>query len=191
MRGRSLADEVLKRLGDERLGKIAGALGVDQAQARKIVQDSVPPIAGALADDAVRNKTEATRVAGAINEAMPPGPAHGFAAGGAGRGRSRIPLAGIKGGILALVIRKVAGPAARRIAKKTGLPAHVAISLAETLLPVVIAVLAKRLKARNSGKGIGAVDVGGAIATEAALPPRAPRRGLAGLADRITAALRR
>ncbi|WP_436770872.1 DUF937 domain-containing protein [Yinghuangia sp. YIM S09857] len=186
MRGRSLADEVLKRLGDDRLDKIAGMLGLDGAATREIVRDSVPPIAGALAEDAERNRTEATRVAGAINEAMPVAAPSGPRA-----GKSVLPLAGIKGGILALVIRRVAGPAARRIAKKTGLPAHVAVTLAETLLPVVIAVLAKRLKARGAGKGVGAVDVGGAIATEASVPLRTPRSGLGGLVDRVTGVLRR
>ncbi|WTW92971.1 DUF937 domain-containing protein [Streptomycetaceae bacterium NBC_01309] len=186
MRGRSLADEVLKRLGEDRLNKIAGLLGVDNAAAAKIVQESVPPIAGVLAEDAERNKTEATRVAGAINEAMP------VASPAGPRGaKAALPLAGIKGGILALVIRRVAGPAARRIAKKTGLPAHVAITLAETLLPVIIAVLAKRLKARGAGKGVGAVDVGGAIATEASVPLRPPRSGLGGVVDRVAGMLRR
>ncbi|MDI2126626.1 DUF937 domain-containing protein [Yinghuangia seranimata] len=186
MRGRSLTDEVLKRLGDERLAKIAVVLGVDQPAARRIVQDSVTPIATALADDAHRNRTEATRVAGAINEAMPV--SGGAATGGTRRGSA---LAGIKGGILALVIRRVAGPAARRIAKKTGIPVRVAVTLAEMLLPVVIGVLAKRLKARSAGKGVGAFDVSGAIATEAAVPQRPSRHGLAGLVDRVVAAVRR
>jgi hypothetical protein len=190
MRARSLADEVLKRLGDDRLARIAGALGVDEAAARRIVRESVPPIASALADDAERNRTEATRVAGAINEAMPVARAVP-AAGRPGRGKSAFPLAGIRGGILALVVRKAAGPAARRIAKKTGLPAHIAISLAETLLPVVIAVLAKRLKARSAGRGIGAMDVGDAIATEASVPLRPHRTGLAGALDRVKGVLRR
>lgn len=178
MRGRTLADEVVKRLGDERIRKIAAILGIDEAAARTIVHDSVDPIANALVADAHRSRTEATRVAGAINEAMP-------VAGGAGGTRSRAALAGIKGTILALVIRRAAGPAARRIAKRTGLPVRVSISLAETLLPVVIAVLAKRLKAHSAGKGVGATDVGGAIASEAAVPQRRHRRGLLGRVLRI------
>lgn len=185
MRGRSLSDEVLKRLGDERVDKIARFLGVDRASARKIVQDSVTPIATALAEDADRSDREATRVAGAINEAMPSAPA-------ARPGTARsMPLVGIKGGILALVVRRVVGPAARRIAKKTGLPAHMAVTLAEMLAPVVISVIAKRLKARRAGKGVAAVEVGGEIATEAAVPLRPRRGGVAGMFDRVAALVRR
>ncbi|NUP35271.1 MAG: hypothetical protein HOV66_18690 [Streptomycetaceae bacterium] len=180
MHARSFADDVVKRLGNDSIRRIAALLGVDETAARRIAHESVVPVVSALVSDVGRNRTEATRVAGAINEAMPvAGPAAGK--------KPRTALVGIKGGILALVVRKAAGPAARRIAKRTGLPVRVSITLAEMLLPAVIGVLAKRLKARSAGRGVGAMDVGTAMTSEAALPSRRYRRGPLGIVDRVSA----
>lgn len=180
MRARSFADDVVKRLGDDGIRRIAALIGVDETAARRIVRESVAPVVAALVSDAGRNRTEATRVAGATNEAMSVAdPAAGT--------KSRAALVGIKGGILALVVRKAAGPAARRIAKRTGLPVRVSITLAEMLLPAVIGVLAKRLKARSAGRGVGATDVGTAMTPEESPPPRRHRRGPLGMADRVSA----
>lgn len=184
MRVRSFADDVVKRLGDDSIRRIAALLGVDETAARRVVRESVVPVVSALVADADRNRTEATRVAGAINEAMP-------VADPAGGTKSRAALVGIKGGILALVVRRAAGPAARRIAKRTGLPVRVSITLAEMLLPAVIAVLAKRLKARRAGQGVGAMDVGTEMTSEASLPSRRFRRGPLGVVDRVSAFRRR
>ncbi|GHA70011.1 hypothetical protein GCM10010305_10330 [Streptomyces termitum] len=140
-----LRDDVLAELGEERLGELASAAGTDPAGARALVGDSVAALSDGLRRAAAEPES-AGEVRAAVDEAAEAGP----------------PLRGVAafggfaaGGLLAGVLAKAARPAARAVAKRTGLPPATADRAVDLLLPVVLAVLTKRAAAKGKGGGLG------------------------------------
>lgn len=147
MSDRPLKDEVLEELGDDRLREIAELLGTDAAEAQRVVGSSVASITGVLTDDAVTPGGTAElcqAMEQAANEPEPlPMAAMGFAGvtGGTGPEPGR--------GVLAAVLARVAAPAARAVAKRTGLPVETVTAALQTLIPVMASVLARRAREKR------------------------------------------
>ncbi|MGW3241597.1 DUF937 domain-containing protein [Streptomyces sp. NPDC001070] len=147
MSDRPLKDEVLEELGDDRLREITALLGTDAEQARQVVGSAVASVTGVLTDDAVTPGGTAElcqAMEQAANEPEPlPAAALGFAGvrGGTGPEPGR--------GVLAAVLGRVAGPAARAVAKRTGLPVEAVAAALETVIPVMASVLARRAREKR------------------------------------------
>ncbi|WP_406330170.1 DUF937 domain-containing protein [Streptomyces sp. NBC_00203] len=117
--GTSLEADVLQELGDDKVEEIATLLGTDSGAAREMVGTTVSTLSG-----------EAENAPPAQEEA----PLQGVATLGG--------LAG--GGLMAGVLAKAAGPVAKAVAKKTGLPPATVSRVVEMLIPVLLTVLTKR-----------------------------------------------
>ncbi|MFE0625865.1 DUF937 domain-containing protein [Streptomyces sp. NPDC058864] len=147
MSDRPLKDEVLEELGDDRLREITELLGTDADEAQQVVGSAVASITGVLTDDAVTPGGTAElcqAMEQAANEPEPlPAAAVGFA--GVQGGTSAEPGRGV----LAAVLAKVAAPAARAVAKRTGLPVETVTAALQTVIPVMAAVLARRAREKR------------------------------------------
>ncbi|MDX3234915.1 DUF937 domain-containing protein [Streptomyces sp. ME03-5709C] len=147
MSDRPLKDEVLEELGDDRLRKITELLGTDAAQAQRVVGGAVTSITGVLTDDAVTPGGTAELCQAMEQAANEPEPLPAAAAGFAGVQGGTGPEPGR--GVLAAVLAKVATPAARAVAKRTGLPVEAVRAALETVIPVMAAVLARRAREKR------------------------------------------
>ncbi|MFF5704179.1 DUF937 domain-containing protein [Streptomyces sp. NPDC012794] len=158
----SFQDDVMRELGDDRLGEIAGLLGTDTDGARETVAQTVGAMTGGLQEKADAGDDEVRQ---ALAEASgPPG----------GSGASEAPLQGVAtlggglggllgGGMMAGVLAKVGKPVADAVAKRTGIPAPTVMRVVEMLIPVVMAVFAKRMAAgKGPGGTAGGAGAGGA-----------------------------
>ncbi|MEU9006243.1 DUF937 domain-containing protein [Streptomyces sp. NPDC048551] len=164
----SFQDEVLGELGDEKLTEIAGLLGTDTDGARETVATTVGALSGDLQQKAAADDEDGAEVRQAFAEASEP-PLQGVATLGGGLGGL------LGGGMMAGVLAKVSKPVANAVAKKTGIPAATVSRVIEVLIPVVLAVFAKRAAAGKAGAG--AATAGGASA------PGAAPAGAGGLGD--------
>lgn len=143
----SFQEEVLDELGDDKLNEIAGLLGTDTDGARDTVTQTVGAMAGSLAEKAGADNDDEVRQA--LAEVAEP-PLQGVATLGGGL---------LGGGLMAGVLAKVSKPVANAVSKKTGIPAPTITRVIEVLIPVLMAVFAKRAAA---GKGKGAPTAGAA-----------------------------
>ncbi|MEW2138475.1 DUF937 domain-containing protein [Streptomyces sp. NPDC005409] len=125
----SFQDDVLGELGDEQLTEIAGLLGTDTDGARDTVAQTVGAMTGTL-----QEKADDDEVRQAFAEVSEP-PLQGVATLGGGL---------LGGGLMAGVLAKVSKPVAEAVSKKTGIPAPTVSRVVEMLIPVVLAVFAKR-----------------------------------------------
>ncbi|MGC9538191.1 DUF937 domain-containing protein [Streptomyces sp. UG1] len=114
----SLQDDVLGELGDDRIVDIAELLGTDDAGAREMVCTTV----SALSSEA---ETVATPHDAPLTGIVTLG---GFAT----------------GGLMAGVLAEEAGPVARVVAERTGLPPAAVSQVVEMVIPAELAVLTKR-----------------------------------------------
>ncbi|WP_412077945.1 DUF937 domain-containing protein [Streptomyces xanthophaeus] len=165
----SFQDDVLHELGDDKLTEIAGLLGTDTDGARSTVTETVGAMTGDLQQKAGAEDEDGVEVRQALAEVTEP-PLQGVATLGGVGGM-------LSGGMMAGVLAKVAKPVANAVSKKTGIPAPTISRVIEMLIPVLLAVFAKRAAA---GKGAGA-PAAGAPAPGAPAPGAAPAGG--GLGD--------
>ncbi|WP_411105589.1 DUF937 domain-containing protein [Streptomyces sp. cmx-4-9] len=166
----SFQDDVLHELGDDKLTEIAGLLGTDTAGARSTVTETVGAMTGDLRQKADADDDDGAEVRQAFAEVSEP-PLQGVATLGGVGGM-------LGGGMMAGVLAKVAKPVANAVAKKTGLPAPTVSRVIEMLIPVILAVFAKRAAA---GKGGAGAPAPGAPASGTPAPGAAPAGG--GLGD--------
>ncbi|MFI1152334.1 DUF937 domain-containing protein [Streptomyces sp. NPDC020817] len=162
----SFQDDVLGELGPDRLSEIAGLLGTDEAGARDTVATTVGAMTGGLQEKADADDEDGDEVRQAFAEVAEP-PLRGVATLGGGL---------LGGGLMAGVLAKVSKPVAAAVSKKTGIPAATVSRVMELLIPVVLAVFAKRAAA---GKGAAAGAPG---AAPGAAPGGAPAES-GGLGD--------
>ncbi|OEJ32061.1 DUF937 domain-containing protein [Streptomyces subrutilus] len=161
----SFQDDVLGELGDDRLTEIAGVLGTDTAGARDTVAQTVGAMTGTLQEKAAAGDDDEVRQA--VAEVAEP-PLQGVAAFGGGM---------LGGGLMAGVLAKASKPVANAVSKKTGIPAPAISRVIEMLIPVLLAVFAKRAAARK-GAGAGtAAGAGTPAGTAAPAPGAAPAQG--------------
>lgn len=163
----SFQDDVLHELGDEKLTEIAGLLGTDTNGARDTVAETVGAMTGGLQEKAAADDDDGVEVRQAFAEVAEP-PLQGVSTLGGGLGGL------LSGGMMAGVLAKVSKPVAGAVSKKTGIPAPTISRVIEMLIPVLLAVFAKRAA---SGKTGGTPAAGGAPA-----PGAAPSAG-GGLGD--------
>ncbi len=157
----SFQDDVIHELGDDRLQEIAGLLGTDADGARETVAHTVGAMTGGLQEKADAGDDEVRQ---AFAEVSQP-PLQGVATLGGGLGGL------LGGGMMAGVLSKVGKPVAEAVSKKTGIPAPTVSRVVEMLIPVVLAVLAKR----TGGKGAPSAG--------------APAEGAGGLGDLLGSVL--
>jgi hypothetical protein len=132
MTGRPLKDEVLEELGEEHLRRIAELLGSDDPTARKVVASAVVSLTGHLTDDAATPGVTADWCQAMAQAAVEAEPPPGMAAAG--------------GEMIAAVLGRVAAPAARAVADKTGFTQQAVDSALEVVIPLTATVLAKRAR---------------------------------------------
>ncbi|KOG44500.1 MULTISPECIES: DUF937 domain-containing protein [Streptomyces] len=176
----SFQDDVLGELGDDKLTEIAGLLGTDTAGAKETVAETVGAMTGDLQQKAAADDADGAEVRQAFAEVAEP-PLEGVAAFGG--------LGGLlSGGMMAGVLAKVSKPVANAVSKKTGIPAATISRVIEMLIPVVLAVLAKRASGKAPGAGAagsgapGSGTAGAAPGTPGAAPGTSPAPG-GGLGD--------
>ncbi|MYT22971.1 DUF937 domain-containing protein, partial [Streptomyces sp. SID7760] len=145
----SFQDEVLGELGPDRLTEIAGLLGTDTEGARETVATTVGAMTGDLQAKAGADDDDGNEVRQAFAEVSEP-PLQGVATLGGGL---------LGGGLMAGVLAKMSRPVAEAVSRKTGVPAATVTRVIEMLIPVVLAVFAKRAAA---GKGTAAGAPGAA-----------------------------
>jgi hypothetical protein len=133
MTGHPLKEDVLEELGDDRVQQIAGLLGTDADAARRVVGSSVTALTGALTDDTVTPGGTAELCQAMAQAAMEPEPGPGT-------------TTTVGSGMVAAVLRRVAGPAAKAVAERTGCPEAAVGSALEIIVPVAAAVLARRAR---------------------------------------------
>ncbi|MET9599674.1 DUF937 domain-containing protein [Streptomyces sp. NPDC006459] len=172
----SFQDDVLGELGDDKLTEIAGLLGTDTAGAKETVAETVGAMTGDLQQKAAADDADGAEVRQAFAEVAEP-PLEGVAAFGG--------LGGLlSGGMMAGVLAKVSKPVANAVSKKTGIPAATISRVIEMLIPVVLAVLAKRASGKAPGAGPAGAAPGtpGTPGTPGAAPGTSPAPG-GGLGD--------
>ncbi|MEV5842426.1 DUF937 domain-containing protein [Streptomyces sp. NPDC051985] len=147
----SFQDDVLDGLGDRDLNEIAGLLGTDTGGAREAVAETAGAMISHLRQKAVADDDDAAEVREALSEVAEP-PLQGVATLGGG----------LAGGLMAGLLTKMSRPVAQAVSKKTGIPAANVDRIIRVLIPVVMAVFAKR-----------------AAATKGAAPGSAPSSGAA------------
>ncbi|MDJ0379739.1 DUF937 domain-containing protein [Streptomyces sp. G-G2] len=139
----SFQDDVLSELGDDRLTEIAGLLGTDASGARDTITTTVGAMTGDLQQKADTDDDDGVEVRQAVAEVTEP-PLQGVATLGGGL---------LGGGLMAGVLAKVSRPVAAAVSKKTGIPAPTVSRVIELLIPVLLAVFAKRAAAGKGGAG--------------------------------------
>ncbi|RST02146.1 hypothetical protein EF910_24985 [Streptomyces sp. WAC07149] len=150
----SFQDDVLNELGDDKLAEIAGLLGTDTDGARQTVSETVGAMTGGLQEKAGDGDDEVRQAFAEVSEP----PLQGVATLGGGLGGL------LGGGMMAGVLAKVSKPVANAISKKTGIPAPTVMRVIELLIPVLMAVFAKRA----AGKGAPTAGAPGSAAPGAA-----------------------
>ncbi|WP_329385367.1 DUF937 domain-containing protein [Streptomyces sp. NBC_01351] len=161
----SFQDDVLGELGDDKLSEIAGLLGTDANGARDTIATTVGAMTGDLQQKADADDDEVRQ---AFAEVAEP-PLQGVSTLGGGLGGM------LTGGMMAGVLAKVSKPVANAVSKKTGIPAPTISRVIELLIPVLLAVFAKRAASGKSGAG----------APKAAGAPPAEAGGLGDLLGQI------
>ncbi|AZM89240.1 MULTISPECIES: DUF937 domain-containing protein [Streptomyces] len=136
----SFEDDVLGELGEDRLQEIATLLGTDTDDARATVSQTVGAMTGGLQEKADAGDDEVRQAFAEVSEP----PLQGVATLGGGLGGL------LGGGMMAGVLSKVSRPVANAVSKKTGIPAPTVMRVIELLIPVVMAVFAKRAAGRGS-----------------------------------------
>ncbi|MET9469524.1 DUF937 domain-containing protein [Streptomyces sp. NPDC006544] len=144
----SFQDDVIHELGDDRLTEIAGLLGTDADGARATVATTVGAMTGDLRAKAEADDEDGHEVRRALTEVSEP-PPQGVATLGGGLGGM------LGGGMMAGVLAKVSKPVANAVSKKTGIPAPTVSRVIDMLIPVVLAVFAKRAAGQAGGAGTG------------------------------------
>ncbi|MGI5449848.1 DUF937 domain-containing protein [Streptomyces sp. CA-243310] len=142
----SFQDDVLHELDDDRLTEIAGLLGTDAAGARDTIATTVGAMTGDLQQKVEADDHDGDEVRQAVAEVAEP-PLQGVATLGGGL---------LGGGLMAGVLAKVSKPVANAVSKKTGIPAPTVARVIELLIPVVLAVFAKRAADKGTGAAPGA-----------------------------------
>ncbi|MFD7261546.1 DUF937 domain-containing protein [Streptomyces sp. NPDC059874] len=137
----SFQDDVLGELGDDKLTEIAGLLGTDANGARDTIATTVGAMTGDLQQKADADDDEVRQ---AFAEVAEP-PLQGVSTLGGGLGGM------LGGGMMAGVLAKVSKPVANAVSKKTGIPAPTISRVIELLIPVLLAVFAKRAAAGKPG----------------------------------------
>jgi hypothetical protein len=132
MTDRPLKDEVLEELGEERLRQIAGLLGCDDPTARKVVASAIVSLTGQLVDDTATPGVTADWCQAMAQAAVESEPPAGSATAGSG--------------MIADILGRVAGPAGRAVADKTGFTQTAVGSVLGIVIPVTAAVLARRAR---------------------------------------------
>ncbi|MEU9343541.1 DUF937 domain-containing protein [Streptomyces sp. NPDC048278] len=132
----SFQDDVLGELGDQDLNEIAGLLGTDTDGARQAVAATAGAMSSRLREQADADDEDAMEVREAVAEAAEP-PLQGVATLGGG----------LAGGLMAGLLAKMSRPVAQAVSKKTGIPAANVDRIIRVLIPVVMAVFAKRAAA--------------------------------------------
>ncbi|WP_405492691.1 DUF937 domain-containing protein [Streptomyces sp. NBC_00096] len=168
----SFQDDVLGELGDDKLTEIAGLLGTDADGARDTVAATVGAMTGDLQQKADADDDDGNEVRQAFAE-VTEAPLEGVATLGGGLGGL------LSGGMMAGVLAKVSKPVANAVSKKTGIPAPTIARVIELLIPVLLAVFAKRAAAGKGGAGAGAPTAAGG---ESAIPSPGAVPGAAGAA---------
>ncbi|MER5729395.1 DUF937 domain-containing protein [Streptomyces sp. NPDC002138] len=149
----SFQDDVINELGDDRLTEIAGLLGTDATGARDTIATTVGAMTGDLQQKADTDGDDGVEVRQAFAEVTEP-PLQGVATLGGGL---------LSGGLMAGVLSKVSRPVAEAVSKKTGIPAPTITRVIELLIPVLLAVFAKRAAGAGAGAGAGAPAPGGGL----------------------------
>lgn len=144
----SFQDDVLHELGDDKLNEIAGLLGTDTDGARDTVAQTVGAMTGNLQERAASDDDDEVRQA--VAEVAEP-PLRGAATLGGGL---------LGGGLMAGVLAKMSKPVAGAVSRKTGIPAPTVSRVIELLIPVLMAVFAKRAA---RGKGAAPAAQGGGL----------------------------
>ncbi|MFE2146603.1 DUF937 domain-containing protein [Streptomyces sp. NPDC059456] len=139
----SFQDDVLGELGQDGLTEIAGLLGTDAAGARETVTTTVGAMTGGLQEKAGAADADGDEVREALAEVAEP-PLQGVATLGGGL---------LGGGLMAGVLAKVSKPVAAAVSKKTGIPVATVSRVIELLIPVLLAVFAKRAAAGQGAPG--------------------------------------
>ncbi|WP_314252512.1 DUF937 domain-containing protein [Streptomyces kutzneri] len=156
----SFQDDVLGELGDDKLTEIAGLLGTDTAGAKETVAETVGAMTGDLRQKADADGADGVEVRQAIVEvAEAEPPLEGVAAFGGLGGLGGL----LSGGMMAGVLAKVSKPVAAAVSKRTGIPAATISRVIEMLIPVVLAVLARRASRRAAGAGAAPAAGGGGL----------------------------
>ncbi|MER6444752.1 hypothetical protein DEJ51_11455 [Streptomyces venezuelae] len=150
----SFQDDVLGELGDDRMTEIAGLLGTDPSGAREAVTQTLGVMADDLTQKLDADDADGAEVRQAFAEVSEAEPApQGVAAFGG--------LGGLlSGGMMAGVLAKLSKPVAAAVSKRTGIPAATVSRVIEMLIPVVLAVLAKRASGQAAGTGAGGTTGG-------------------------------
>ncbi|MFI6251732.1 DUF937 domain-containing protein [Streptomyces sp. NPDC051016] len=152
----SFQDDVLDGLGDRDLNEIAGLLGTDTDGAREAVAETAGTMSSHLRQKAVADDDDAAEVREALSEVAEP-PLQGVATLGGG----------LAGGLMAGLLTKMSRPIAQAVSKKTGIPAANVDRIIRVLIPVVMAVFAKRAAAT---KGAAPEAAPGAAPSSGAAP---------------------
>ncbi|MET9696164.1 DUF937 domain-containing protein [Streptomyces sp. NPDC006529] len=150
----SFQDDVINELGDDRLTEIAGLLGTDASGARDTIATTVGAMTGDLQQKAHTDDDDGVQVRQAVAEVSEP-PLQGVATLGGGL---------LSGGMMAGVLAKVSRPVSEAVSKKTGIPAPTIARVIEMLIPVLLAVFAKRAAGKGAGAGAGTPRASGAPA---------------------------
>ncbi|MER5777548.1 DUF937 domain-containing protein [Streptomyces sp. NPDC002039] len=170
----SFQDDVLNELDDDRLTEIAGLLGTDAAGARDTIATTVGAMTGDLQQKVEADDHDGDEVRQAVAEVAEP-PLRGVATLGGGL---------LGGGLMAGVLAKVSKPVANAVSKKTGIPAPTVARVIELLIPVLLAVFAKRAADKGTGAA-GTPTPGAAPGSEATGSGPAPGGGLGDVLGQI------
>ncbi|MER8092168.1 DUF937 domain-containing protein [Streptomyces goshikiensis] len=168
----SIQDDVLGELGPDRLTEIASLLGTDENGAKETVATTVGAMTGGLQQQAAAGGDDGNEVRQAFAEVAEP-PLQGVATLGGGL---------LGGGLMAGVLAKVSKPVAAAVSKKTGIPAPTVARVIELLIPVLLAVFAKRAADTGNPGNTGAPGNTASGTTPGAAPGAAPASG-GGLGD--------
>ncbi|MFE0100266.1 DUF937 domain-containing protein [Streptomyces sp. NPDC059009] len=160
----SFEQDVLDQLGDDQLQELGQLPGVAEAGGpQQFVSHTVSALAGGLQDKAAGAPEDADEVKQAVAEvaeapADGAAPLQGVATLGGG-------LGGLLGGtMMSGMLAKMSKPVASAVSKKTGLPEATVSRGIEMLIPIVLAVMAKRASGAKA-PGAGAGGGGGAQAS--------------------------
>ncbi len=160
---------MIDELGDEKLHEFAGLLGTDDAGAQNLISETVSALSGGFqetaSNGAPEDVDEMRQAFAEVGEAATATPLQGVATLGGGLGGL------LSGGMMAGVLAKMSKPVASAVSKKTGIPAATVSRGIEMLIPVLLAVLAKRASA---GKGGGAPKASGPGASGSGDPIPSP-----------------
>ena len=136
----AITDDILAQIDDHTLSTIAGQLGIDQAQARAVIEDAVPALVGGLGQN-VQSEDGAASLARAL----------GDHAGAQPLGNIDDLVGGLLGsGILDHVFGGKVPDVSEAIGSKNGASSIDAQKILAIVAPIVMAILAKKLGGQAS-----------------------------------------